>query len=113
MPEYVKDRDGDVWQRDADGADSWYSPGLRRRTREEIEAFAPLTPCDVNGNDLPSSTPDDVRALLADAFDGLAAQMRAFPPFSMVQTIPDGMRSQMAEWVGQWAKDTAAGLRRP
>lgn len=118
MREYVRDGDGDVWvieggqlrhHRWPDG-----NPGNRSWTvgREEAEdSYGPLTPCDADGEPLPAALPDEVRSLVADAFDGLAEQMSAFPPFSWDQSIPDGMRSQMAGWVGEWASSMAAGMR--
>jgi hypothetical protein len=97
MREYVKDRDGDVWQRS--GADSWYSPGLVVRTRLQVEQeFGPVTPCDAHGNPLTLDT--DTRALLADAFEDFARRSVALRTDSRWNE-----RHEIA------ARETAAALR--
>lgn len=102
MPEQLKDADGDVWVREGD--DRWYLSGEPIRTRAEIErVYGPVTSVGVDT--------DDVRSLLAEAFDDLAGRMRAFPPFSLAQSMPDAITSQVAGWVGSWAAETATGLR--
>lgn len=114
MPEYMRDCEGDVWERD----DRWRYGGVEPRTTEELEAdYGPLTRVDADGEPKGSGTPDvnsgtaDVRALVAAAFDDLAGRMSAFPPFQHAQAVDAAVTSQVAGWVGSWAADTAAGLR--
>lgn len=107
MPDYVLDSDADVWDRRDDG---WHWGGLVRSWEYLRDHYAPLTPCDADGEPLNPTSAGDARQLVADAFADLAQRMRAYPQFSMAQSIPDGMRSQMAEWVAEWADETSAGL---
>jgi hypothetical protein len=109
MPEYVIDCDGDIWLRGEDGY--WHWQDCAHTWDYLRDNYWPLTACGADGEPLSPAPADEVRDLLADAFDGLAEQMRTYPPFSLGQSFPDGIRSQMAEWIGGWAATTAAGLR--
>lgn len=100
MREWVKDSDGDVWQRDADGADSWYSPGLTSRTYEEIDReFGPLLPCNADGG--PVDSVGTTRALVAAAFEDFANRLEAEWRRTPIRSNP----------FGSAAKDTAAAIR--
>lgn len=93
--------------------DLWHCGEMEPLTGEALESdYGPTTPVDADGNSVSPAVPaDDARALLADAFDDLAARMSDVGPYSLAQPIPDGIRSTLAMWAGQWATDTAAGLR--
>jgi hypothetical protein len=75
VPEYVRDRDGDVWEWDASGG-VFRSSALYPRTRDELTAdFGPISPCAADGR--PLDSPDTVRALVAGAFLDYAERWEA------------------------------------
>jgi hypothetical protein len=66
VSEYVRDRDGDVWEWDA-SSEVFRASALYPRTRDELTAdFGPISPCAADGS--PLEKPEIIRALVAGAF---------------------------------------------
>lgn len=102
MREFIRDADGDVWERIGD--DSWQCRGedIPKRDRAGVERkYGPVVACDIDGNAL-STPPADVRALVAAAFEDLADRFSAEWSRTPIRHDPLSVA----------ARETAAAMRR-
>jgi hypothetical protein len=103
MREFIRDADGDVWERI--GGDSWQCRGedIPMRDRAGLERkYGPVAPCDIDGNDLTSFTTGDFRALVAAAFEDYARRLAETWRHGSAEVNP----------FDRCAKETASAIRR-